>query len=401
MLISNILFVVSLMTVCGVATGTVEASENTEETIARIDDSKLAEARLTLASDWFNYLQTEENRLCDMLWALDYAEIAVNTCDWGDMQRALAAVETASLDIEARTLPEQEMTEEEYTLLSSEYGEDVYVVQMEYGSESDLHNSMKILRGDIAYRIFSNEDLDDIKEEIEYQKKGCEAYLKYYATETAYLMKVIPDCEEMRKLKNYIQDYLPLISEKMPEDNLDMQLLEDMGSVVLDDLEEYINGINELSIIRENDITMLEEAVISGDDSLLKKDSTTVKGADVYLPAPAWYSDDRAEITWLFYDGEGEKSSIPDIRQELSGKVPSELSIICDDVLEEEFLLFVSRLKERELVDRFAEKEESMTYYIADDDWSMITKWERGCVDMVVIGDIPCFVPFWHETVQK
>lgn len=365
------------------------------------EDVNITKARIALARDWSMYLLSVENSLKNMLWALEYAETAVDSCDWRDIQRALTAVEAAIIHIDAQTPFEQELTEEMYKLLSSRYGDDVYMVILERADEEELLNGikdyMRVLRYNLSDRLFLNSDINTIKEEVKYQKKYCYDLLKYYAYATAYLMELIPDSKEV--IKTDIQKFHPLIYERMPKNDIDQERLEAMGAVELNNIEEHNKKQAKLLAIVQNDIIIYNEAYRKKDVTMLKSDSTQINGAEDYLPAPLWYSDGSAKILWLLKKEEDDKGSIPDTGQEIGDKVPSELDIACDGVSKEDILLFLTQLKEKGIDYCERKEDDSENYKFTGDKWSVDIKSKGESVTMIVKGKIPCFVPFWYKAL--
>ena len=398
-----LLFTMTILSSCERVGHSTVSSKEAEVKTGDSKDIEMTRAEITLAKDWSMHLLSVENSLQYRLWALGYAETAIDSCDWIDIQRALAVVETANINIDAQVPSDKEMTEETYNLLSSQYGEDVYMVMMACADEEELlhgiKGDMRILRYDLSDRLFLSSNISDIKEDIRLQKNYCDALLKYYAYATTYLTKIIPDCEKM--LQTDIQNHHPLIFERLPKDDMDKEELENMGADELNSIEEYHKKRSKLLAIRKNEVIIYKEANRKNDLSILRNDSTQIKGADEYLPAPLWYSDDRAKIVWRFKNLDEELCGMPQIGQEIDDMVPSELNIFCDSVPKKDVLLFLTQLAEKGVVYHENKEVDSTMYTVTADEWSMDLKREGKNITMVVKGKIPCFVPFWHDALDE
>lgn len=386
---------ISLFTGCG---QTPEATEtetaDIRSTASDVGADELAEAEQSLFADWFETIKMQEHSLSTMIWVTDCAKKAVETRSWDDYKKANAVLSAGTSYIAEDANPVQNTTGNQYELLKDRYGMDVYIVQMDSGDDVRYHtNVLKDFQDDFKLRYFMKSSQSSIEEELSMRKSYYLGYIDYYATETAYILKLLSESSFAESLRSQVETSLPLISGAMPPDDLSKEELENLGSSSLDKIEAALERIEELQVVRDSDLELLQEAHENNDYSALIRDKIEMTGSGKCLSAPEWYYSNQSSIEWLLDDGADGR--MPENFEEPT-QAPSILKITCTDTDADALRQYIGQLEVEGYKTELLEDGNKLTLTLPQDDWNMTITWDGTTMTMVLNGQFPCLVPSWY-----
>lgn len=384
----------SLFAGCGQETaGSANAAADASSTVTVADAAALKSAEQVLFDDWYTTIDLQEHCQGAMARTVGYAQKALASRDRDDYLKANAILSAAIPYIASYADPVQNTTSEQYRILEDKYGMEVYIIQMESGDDVDYHTKMLTgLQSDFKQRYFMSSAQSAMEEELSMRLTYYQKYIEYYATATAYILKVLSQSEEAAPFRQKVISSLPLIGSALPSEDLSLEELEAMGSDILDVNEAAVKRIDELAEVHENDRYFLQEAGKSGDYSTLIKDKIEMTGAGENLPAPEWYYNDTTTSEWLFDDGED--AGIKDIPEELETS-PSTLKVTCTDTDADALRAYASQLESEGYTTDLKEEGENLTLTLSRTDWNMSATWDGTTMTMELSGRLPCLLPTW------
>lgn len=365
----------------------------TEAAAASDEFTEAADHFLTV---WENYLQTAESMYASQKWAFAYVDAYLNSKDWEDLEKARTACIASSRYLADLSMPEDNLSAEEYTALASGG------VDTAYPSEEFQSFPLEIQKTHITMRetvleyleanIFWEKDVEVLKKELAYTEDDSMYMNRYICFMTNYMLLQLGEEERWDSMPEKYPVLFGECSEWIDKEEDVMKEAE----AVINEIENHEYRRDEIRAMLDAEAYDWEQIDQNNDLETLQSQLHRMTGLPALLPMPVWY-DPQPDVTgYISYyrtkDGEmiypQSGDDLGGIQHESSGVYMQVQGVSRDDL--------VSYLEMAEDAAEMISQEEEDEWLIKMPDYAVNMEWEEDMVTITFLGEDAAFAPSWY-----
>lgn len=349
------------------------------------------------------YLAVTEDIQTQMLTLLDYVEEFSEDNSWDSLLKAKAACFSAKRYLRELKLPEFTLTDSQYEALI-EAGIEADVVRKDYsGLEEEREacmDTVNLVTQMLQADVFLSANVSMFPQWIESRKAAAASTLEYTCLTVNYLLLQLDDHGLWEKMP----EAYPCISEKQAAWDDDPSSLVAKCAEVLDQYEEYISGTVAYAAASKYTLSIVEEAISTGELEQLAKQLHTIEGVPGYIPMPYWLPED-SEIFYCVDDsGTGELRLVE--AGEIITQAPSVCYISCGRIPQEdvkEYLKVLDQLGYAIHTDGSQDDSAYSALVMRDAALALFVEWTQEDTALYLREPIRCLIPelYFAAMLQK
>lgn len=360
-----------------------------ESTPANVNDQQYEPLKRKLAGDLSIYL-SQKARLCEnMYWVLDYVEAFYSAPDWRSFGEARAALSAMITKLKTVEFPSYSVTPEQHAELILA-GYDVSGFWAELNSleseRSDLLDNCYSLSDGLYYDAFFEPYFDNSKEYAALVRDFIDAKLCIMSAFTDNMMFALKSDKIKQDFKAYLQENIPLVSDRLPEYSEDLASLRLNEKEALDMLNERVDKLN---ILVGKMQVAFDQVSNSGDLRQFKMDYSDEA---TLFPLPTVFDIKETKFFYSYMESDESFTNV------LPGEPISFLPNVCqvhfdcvDDMMYKKYFLMLADLGiEPVLIDDTDNVYKS--YYMIGDA-TVIVKYENGRLVISIMDEYVPLVP--------
>lgn len=364
------------------------------ETAAASD--KLSEATDHLVTVLENYLQTAESMYASQRWAFAYVDAYLNSKDWKDLEKARMACIVSSRYLADLSMPDDDLTAEEYTTLASG-GVDTAYLSEEFQTLPleirEVHIKMReIVLEYLEENIFWEKDVEILKEELVYAEDDSMYMSRYICFMVNYMLLQLGKEERWDSMAEKYPVLFRECSEWIDKEEDVMKSADSMINEI--EKQEYRRDkIRAMLDAKEYDWNRIDQ---NNDLEMLKLQMHQMTSLPTLLPLPVWY-DSQPDVTGYisYYITEDGDVIYPQSGDDLDGSRHESFGIYMQiqGVSKDDVVSYLETAKDAaELISQ----EEETEWFIKMPDYAVNMKWEDDMVTITFKGEDVTFAPSWY-----
>ncbi len=278
---------------------------------------------------WMDNLEVSDQIYGTMLWTMEYVDAYANDTTWENLLKAKTACIAAMETLNSLEAPENPITMWDHLMLTLLR---IDTVWLEYGdAEGNLESSRITLNrffANLEGDVYMKGTVETFPETTRISIDLLKDNLAYQAVTTNYLLAQLDRPEEWKDIK----ETFPTIGAFCGEWQGDTEQLQDDCDRILDAMEQHAAEDTAFYAASEEMLSILEEAVSTGDLSVLKEEVCAPWGFEQYYVDPGFgfpdyqlyrFEDPQTEELYAIKPGE-RISQIPDICYMVYSRIPWE-----------------------------------------------------------------------------
>lgn len=336
------------------------------------------------------YLAFSEETLAQMCEALDRAEEFTKDNSWDSLLKARAACYSAKSYLQRLELPEYTLTDSQYEALL-DAGIEADVILMAYRGFEDTRaariDSINSLTSILEQDVFLSASMSAFPQWVESQKSMIAAESEYLCIMANYLLVQL----DVQELWEKMPEAYPCISEQMQAWDSDLLSLVEKSTAALDRYEEQFEKLIEYTATSKYTLSIVQEAVDTGDYTRLSEQIHTVAGVPGYIPMPHWVPEDVQSIYCVKDSDTGKNRPVK--AGEAITQTPSACYIFCGKISRKNVDAYIQAASELEY--SVSEKEEDGEYsaFITNGEWELLIEWTPSETGLYLREPIACLIP--------
>lgn len=360
------------------------------------NSSQKKQAAQHLLTVWSDHMDVLENMFASELWALYYVDAYLESGDWNDLAKARTACTAAARYLTELSMTEDDLTEEEYLILSKA-GIDTSYQTVEFSSVpsfvEEAHNVIRnhLLEG-LEYDIYYENSTDILKDQTLTERDSISVMSQYVCIETNYLLLTLGDDTVSKPYWSSMKENYPVLSsEQMEWCEIETEL-EAAADTCLDKYEAIVLQQSELVSKAEAALYQMTQIIENDSPDTLLSSAHAMSNVPDLLPCPTWYNPHTSGYLSVIIDEDG-SVAYPESGDEL-GDARYGVYIQAENVSEEDIAAYMETAKNYAL--EVWKSEDSGSWYIHMPDYNVKIDCENDTATILFIGEDVTFAPVWY-----
>lgn len=360
----------------------------------------LPEERQCFRDHLDSLLAFSEGIQVQMRGVLDRTEEFTKDNSWDSLLKARAACYSVKSWLRKLELPEFTLTDPQCEALL-DAGIEVNVMRKEYkGFEEtrrEFLDSVNSLTAILEYDVFLAADVSALPLWVESQKNIIAAESEYLCLTANYLLLQLDDQE----LWEQMPESYPCISEGMQPWDPDPASVTKKSTAALDRYEEQFGKLIEYTAASKYTLSIVQEAVDTGELARLSGQIHTVAGVPGYIPMPHWLSEDAESVYCVKDSDTGENRPVK--AGEAITQSPSACYISCGEISRENVDAYIQTVSELGYTIGEGEEDGKYSALITDGECLFLVQWTPSKTVLYLREPIACLIPelYFAAMLQK
>ncbi len=360
----------------------------------------LPEERQRFRDHLDSLLAFSEGIQVQMRGVLDRTEEFTKDNSWDSLLKARAACYSVKSWLRKLELPEFTLTDPQCEALL-DAGIEVNVMRKEYkGFEEtrrEFLDSVNSLAAILEYDVFLAANVSALPLWVESQKNIIAAESEYLCLTANYLLLQLDDQELWEKMP----ESYPCISEGMQAWDPDPASVTKKSTAALDRYEEQFGKLIEYTAASKYTLSIVQEAVDTGELARLSGQIHTVTGVPGYIPLPYWLSEDAESVYCVKDSDTGENRPVK--AGETITQPPSACYISCGEISREDVDAYIQAVSELGYTIGEGEEDGEYSALITDGECLFLVQWTPSETVLYLREPIACLIPelYFAAMLQK